>query len=89
MQTSLLFAVLAVNLAFQPLYSQTPNTKNFDATKQKVVLEEHILDEFDNVLITPHNAFNSTEALQRILDTTIDNINKFVSGTPINIVNKR
>jgi len=27
-----------------------------------------------NVLFTPHNAFNSTEALQRILDSSIENI---------------
>jgi len=27
-----------------------------------------------NVLITPHNAFNTNEALRRILDVTIANI---------------
>lgn len=28
----------------------------------------------DNVVFTMHNAFNSKEALMRILDTTIENI---------------
>lgn len=51
-------------------------------------LEEHMLIEQENVLITPHNAFNSKEALQRILDTTIQNIKSFFEGRPENVVNK-
>ena len=39
-----------------------------------------------NVVITPHNAFNTNEAFLRILDTTIDNIVAFVNGAPTNIV---
>lgn len=39
-----------------------------------------------NVVITPHNAFNTKEAAFRILDTTIDNIVAFASGVPINVV---
>lgn len=31
----------------------------------------------DNVIFTPHNAFNSQEALERILDSTIENIVEF------------
>lgn len=52
----------------------------------KTMLEGHMLITRDEVLITPHNAFNSTEALQRILDTTINNITAFLSGVPQNIV---
>jgi D-lactate dehydrogenase len=52
----------------------------------KTLLEEHILIQQPNVLITPHNAFNSSEALIRILDTTIDNINAFLAGVPKNKV---
>ncbi len=52
----------------------------------KTVLEDHILLEQDNVFITPHNAFNTKEALQRILQTTIDNINGFVKKKPVNLV---
>jgi D-lactate dehydrogenase len=39
-----------------------------------------------NVIITPHNAFNTKEAFLRILDTTIDNIVAYVNGAPINVV---
>ena len=40
----------------------------------KTILEDHILIDRDDVLVTPHNAFNSVEAKQRIVDTTIENI---------------
>ena len=52
----------------------------------KTVLHNHILLKQDNVIITPHNAFNSWEALHRILDTTILNIDSFLKEKPINIV---
>ncbi|MFA5930102.1 MAG: NAD(P)-dependent oxidoreductase [Candidatus Micrarchaeia archaeon] len=52
----------------------------------RTVLADHILLNHANVIITPHNAFNSSEALQRILATTADNIEGFLSGRPQNIV---
>ncbi len=52
----------------------------------KTVLEDHILLQNKNVITTPHNAFNSKEALIRILDTTIENIAKFIAGKRQNIV---
>ncbi|MFH1968399.1 MAG: hydroxyacid dehydrogenase [bacterium] len=50
----------------------------------KTVLQNHILLNQKNVVITPHNAFNSEEALKRILDTTIENIQAFAKGKSIN-----
>ena len=44
------------------------------------MLWDHILMRMPNVLITPHNAFNTEEALQRILNTTVDNIKGFETG---------
>ncbi len=52
----------------------------------KNMLYNHILMEIPNVLITPHNAFNTQEALERILRTTIDNIKSFKNNAPINLV---
>ncbi|MBI4092680.1 MAG: hydroxyacid dehydrogenase [Candidatus Kerfeldbacteria bacterium] len=61
-----------------------------DAFKKKcdleTVLANHILLEQPNVIITPHNAFNSKEALERILTTTVENIKAFQAGKPINLV---
>ena len=40
----------------------------------KIIVESKLLSEKPNVVITPHNAFNSIEAVYRIIDTTVDNI---------------
>lgn len=62
-------------------------TKKFQkACDYKTILEQHLLLQHDNVLITPHNAFNSEEAVKRILDTTIENINAFFKGKPVNVI---
>jgi D-lactate dehydrogenase len=52
----------------------------------KTVLVNHILLNHEKVIITPHNAFNSAEALNRILDTTIGNIRAHIRKKPINVV---
>jgi D-lactate dehydrogenase len=44
------------------------------------------LVQLPNVIVTPHNAFNTTEAYFRILDTTIQNIVAFTKGAPTNLV---
>lgn len=54
----------------------------------KTLLEEHVLLQHKNVIITPHSAFYSKEALQRIMDTTINNVNAFLAGMPVNTVKK-
>jgi len=44
------------------------------------IVEGHMLLISDRVVVTPHNAFNSQEALERILDTTIENILQWSKG---------
>ncbi len=39
-----------------------------------------------NVVFTPHIAFNSAEAVRRIDEVTVQNIQAFMAGKPINIV---
>jgi glycerate dehydrogenase len=39
-----------------------------------------------NCIITPHIAWISKEARQRIMDTTVKNIKAFMEGKPINVV---
>lgn len=51
-----------------------------------VLLAGHILLRLRNVLITPHSAFDTREAVQRILDTTLENISAFIHGVEKNMV---
>lgn len=55
--------------------------------KLRMLLRQHVLLRRENVVITPHIAFNSWEALHRIVETTVTNIARFVEGKPQNVVN--
>ncbi len=52
----------------------------------EALLVDHILLQRRNVIVTPHIAFNTREAVQRILETTVQNILAFIRGQPQNIV---
>ncbi len=52
----------------------------------KTLTMDHVLIHHPKVVVTPHNAFNSEEALQKIMNTTVDNIKAFIEGHPINLV---
>lgn len=54
--------------------------------KLRTLLLNHSLLNRDNVVITPHIAFNSREAVQRILDTTVENVRAFLLGVPQHLV---
>jgi D-lactate dehydrogenase len=45
-----------------------------------------LLADREDVIMTPHNAFNSFEAVQRIADTTAENVAAWLAGTPQNLV---
>lgn len=57
-----------------------------NAEQLKIAMKNHYLIDHPNVIITPHNAFNTREAIVRILDTTVANINSWKKKNPINIV---
>lgn len=44
------------------------------------VLSYHMLRDRDDVVFTPHNAFNTEEAIGRIIKTTIENIKNFCNN---------
>ncbi len=54
----------------------------------QMLLADHVLLRMRNVILTPHSAFNTREAIERILDTTVDNIEAFLAGTPQNVVDR-
>jgi D-lactate dehydrogenase len=52
----------------------------------KALVANHVLLRFPNVMVTPHNAYNTDEAVHRIIETTLDNIEAFARGEPRNVV---
>jgi D-lactate dehydrogenase len=52
----------------------------------QAAIRGHLLLQRENVIFTPHIAFNSEEALHRILDTTVENVRAFLDGKPVNLV---
>lgn len=56
------------------------------ASDLQVLIANHVLLRFPNVIVTPHNAYNTDAALGRIMRTTIANIEEFATGRPINMI---
>lgn len=52
-------------------------------------LMNNIIIDHPNTIVTPHNAFNSLEALKRIFDTSIDNIKSFTQKELKNTVSSK
>lgn len=51
-----------------------------DTGNLRIQILNHVLLHNEHVIITPHNAFNSQEALQEILDQTASTINQFLEN---------
>ncbi|HIK37682.1 MAG: hydroxyacid dehydrogenase [Geminocystis sp.] len=54
------------------------------AVKLKKAMEAFYILQSENVLVSPHNAYNTKDALYRILDITLHNLKGFLEGNPQN-----
>ncbi len=59
---------------------------NYNSQELMGIIENHFLLKNPNVLITPHNAFNSVESLKRIAEITCENIESFIQGNLQNLI---
>ncbi len=55
-----------------------------ESSDQQTINEKLIA--MNNVIVTPHNASNTKEAMDRIRQTSVDNIKAFMSSNPQNVV---
>lgn len=58
-----------------------------DVAKTEPISYESPLLEAKNIIITPHIAWASKEARKRLLDTAIDNLEAFLAGNSVNVIN--
>lgn len=64
------------------------STKFLETCNLQTQLLDHMLLNRDDVLVTPHNAFNSSESVQQILEITVANIQGYLAGNTQNVVGK-
>lgn len=57
-----------------------------DAHDLRNLVANHVLLNMPNVIVTPHSAFNTREAIARIAETTVANIEAFLLEKPQNLV---
>ena len=62
------------------------SNENQSNVELSALLSNHILLSNPKVIITPHNAFNSEEAITKLLNTTIDSIASFLAGKKLGTV---
>jgi D-lactate dehydrogenase len=61
-----------------------------DSHEDKTTVAENLaLMRHPNVIVTPHMAYYTREALRRILEVTVENVQAFVRGMPQNVVRSR
>jgi D-lactate dehydrogenase len=58
----------------------------FDVRQWQTFVAEHELLQMENVIVTPHMAFNSVEAKREITETNAQNIKKALAGEPDHVV---
>ncbi len=59
-----------------------------DVVSSEPISKDNPLLKAKNCIITPHIAWAAKASRQRIMDITVDNIQAFLDGKPVNIVNK-
>ncbi len=57
-----------------------------EAERMRSLLADHTPPHHPNVIITPHIAYDTGEAMGRIIETTLANIRAYAAGTPQNLV---
>lgn len=87
--------VVIVNTAREQLLDETAliellESGHVGAMATDVFLEEplppgHAFREFDNVVMTPHNAYNTPESTAAMCDVAIENLEAYFAGNPKNV----
>ena len=58
-----------------------------DVVSSEPICADNPLLGLDNCIITPHIAWAPKESRQRLMDIAVDNLQSFINGKPVNVVN--
>lgn len=58
-----------------------------DVVSSEPIGADNPLLQAKNIIITPHIAWAPKESRQRLMDIAVDNLKRFIDGSPINVVN--
>jgi D-lactate dehydrogenase len=53
------------------------------------LVADHVLLRMPNVVVTPHSAYLTREAIERIVAASVENVTAFAAGRPRNLVSPR
>lgn len=59
-----------------------------DVVSTEPIMMDNPLLKAKNCIITPHISWAPKESRQRLMDIAVDNLKKYLNGSPVNIVNK-
>lgn len=59
----------------------------FDVASSEPIASDNPLLSAKNCILTPHMAWSTLAARQRMMQTTVENVRAFLAGEPINVVN--
>lgn len=59
-----------------------------DVVSSEPIKADNPLLKAKNCIITPHISWAPIESRQRLMDIAVDNLEKFLAGSPVNVVNK-
>lgn len=59
-----------------------------DVAEEEPMREGSPLLDAEGIIVTPHIAWASREARERLMETAVNNVKKFLAGTPVNVINR-
>jgi len=59
-----------------------------DVVSEEPIKADNPLLKAKNIFLTPHIAWAPKESRQRLMDIAVDNLEKFLEGSPVNVVNQ-
>ena len=81
-------AIVNENDLVEALKNKTIAAAGLDVFSKEPLSLDHVFHKLNNIILTPHMAFVTNEALEKLGYLCIENVEHFLNGSPINVVNR-